>query len=75
MNSVCKNKLHMCAKDGSRLFYRDCASCMYILHIFPNLVGFKPSSGSVEHFVLLLTLMSVKSNSLYFSKSYWLPDF
>lgn len=54
------------------LFYRDCTPALCTL---PKLVGFKANSGSVEHFVLLVSPMSVKFNSLYFSKSYWLPDF
>lgn len=72
IDSVCENKLHTCAKGGSRLFYRDCTPA---LCAFPELVGFKPSIGSVEHSVFLVSRMSLKSSSLYFRKSYWLPDF
>lgn len=72
IDSVCKYKLHMFAKGGTRLFYRDGTPA---LRAFPKLVGFKPNSGSVEYFVLLESPVSVKFNSLYFGKSYWLPGF
>lgn len=62
----------MFAKGGTRLFYRDGTPA---LHAFPKLVGFKPNSGSTEYFVLLLSRVPVKFNSLYFGKSYWLTDF